>query len=86
MLQGLNAAVEQFNMARNMTEQMGALTALSHLDSTAKKGSTYRSSALKEFFSQWENEPLVLLQWFSAQSRSLNSDTLEHGMWVSLTA
>lgn len=75
---GLNTAVEQFNMARNMTEQMGALSALSHLDSADKNIDIYRTTALKEFYNQWEKEPLVLLQWFSAQSRSLNTDTLDN--------
>lgn len=63
-------ARQQFLQANNMTDTMGALTALNnhHCDE--------REQALAAFFEQWKHEPLVVNKWLLLQSSSSLSTTL----------
>jgi len=54
----------RFRAADNMTDQLAALGALSDWDCEE------RTSALAEFASQWEAEPLTMNKWLSCQSTS----------------
>ncbi len=72
----LALALEQFLQASNMTDQLGALSAL--IDHPGPE----RDQALKEFERQWEKEPLVMNHWFSLQagSRGMDADKIQNLM------
>ena len=58
------ARVERhYREASNMTDAIGALATLSHLDAPA------RDAALEHFYTRWQDEPLVLDKWFAVQAR-----------------
>jgi aminopeptidase N len=63
-------AIDQFNNAKNMTDQMAALTQLSHLDNDLS------TPFLTRFYQQWKGEDLVIDKWFTLQACSENSNTL----------
>ena len=63
-------AEQQFNEAKNMTDQMGALMAVVHFKHPAKK------RMFKAFYTQWSDTALVVDKWFSAQASSHASDAL----------
>ncbi|MDY0309450.1 MAG: aminopeptidase N, partial [Castellaniella sp.] len=55
-------ALTQYRQARNMTESLGALTALlQHAPQAA-------AAPLADFHARWRNDPLVLDRWFGAQA------------------
>jgi len=56
-------AQAQYDQARNMTERMGALAAL-----TQYGDDDARTRVLEHFYAQWRHNPLVLDRWFSAQA------------------
>lgn len=56
-------ATEQYYAARNMTDRMGALSALVHY-STGEQA----HRALDHFYDQWQHDPLVMDKWFSLQA------------------
>lgn len=64
-------AIEQFNHAKNMTDQIAALAQLSHLKPS--QNATY----FNNFYQQWKEEDLVIDKWFSLQASSEQGDTLE---------
>jgi len=68
--EGIGLARRRFADARNMTESIGALACLVHLEDEA------RDEALSEFHRRWHREPLVLDKWFSLQALSQREDTL----------
>ena len=61
----------QFKSADNMTESLGALSALIQI------GGEQRAEALQEFYAHWHNEPLVLDKWFALQAGIQESGTLD---------
>ncbi len=63
-------ASAQFAAARNMTDQLAALTNLADIAGTA------RDEALAAFYTRWQGTPLVLDKWFAVQARSGAPDTL----------
>ena len=63
-------ALRQFQDAGNMTDQIGALSALANTDSPE------RSEALAVFYTRWRHEALVVDKWLSVQATSRLPDTL----------
>lgn len=63
-------AIDQFNNAKNMTDQMAALTQLSHLDNDLS------TPFLTRFYQQWKGEDLVIDKWFTLQACSEKSNAL----------
>jgi aminopeptidase N len=59
----VNACVEQFQRAQNMTDVMAALSALVNSEQTVAK-----KQALAEFYTRWQHEALVINQWFQVQA------------------
>ena len=59
---GLTLAQAQFDRAANMTEHMGALSALVHSTSVEK------DSVLERFYAQFADDALVLDKWFALQA------------------
>ena len=69
--EGTAIAKAQFDRADNMTDRQGALSILVSLDGPE------REQALKAFYQQFENDPLVIDKWFALQAMSQRSDTLD---------
>ncbi len=65
-------ALQQYESANNMTEQMGAMNALIHTDSEE------REHVLTAFEKKWQHDSLVMDKWFAMQARSKVSNTLEN--------
>jgi len=63
-------ALRQFHAAGNMTDQLGALSALVNTDSSARR------EALTAFYARWRHEALVVDKWLSVQATSLLPGTL----------
>lgn len=63
-------ALEQFEAANNMTEQVGAMNALIHHQSEE------REQVLAAFEKRWQNDSLVMDKWFGFQARSKVSTAL----------
>jgi len=64
-------AVAQFEQATNMSDEMGALSAL-NLQAGAE-----RDQALEQFYQKWQSERLVIDKWFALQAGSQLPDTVE---------
>lgn len=60
---------QQFDTARNMTDQMAALAVVVNGSHPAKQ------QCLASFYQQWEAEALVIDKWFALQASSHNPDT-----------
>jgi len=60
----------QFESAANMTDSLAALTLL------CDEAATERDTALQAFYARWQNEPLAVNKWLSAQAMSSAPDTL----------
>jgi aminopeptidase N len=54
-----------------MTDSIMALSTLSHIPSDAC------DEALDDFYTRWENDPLVLDKWFAVQARAGRPDSVE---------
>ncbi len=65
---GGNYARQAFDNADNMTSTIGALAALE------KSGSPYYETALAQFFTRWQDNPLVLDKWFAMQAAATHGD------------
>jgi len=63
--------VGHFDAAANMTDSMGALSALVQI------GGAPRDAALAAFHAKWRHEPLVLDKWFAVQARDPSADALD---------
>ncbi len=55
-------ATEQYKTADNMTDELSALVALTHL------GGQRVDYFIDDFYNRWEDNPLVIDKWFSVQS------------------
>ena len=65
-------ALEQFKQSSNMTEQVGAINALIHLECEQ------REQILAEFEQQWCHDSLVMDKWLGFQARSKVSNALSN--------
>jgi aminopeptidase N len=65
-------AVKQFESANNMTEQVGAINALIHHESSE------REQVLAEFEKRWQHDSLVMDKWFGFQARSKIPNALDN--------
>jgi aminopeptidase N len=63
--------VQQYQTAKNMTDQLVALELL------CSSGSGYRPIALEDFHQKWHGDSVVLNKWFVAQAFSSRKDTFE---------
>ncbi len=63
-------AFEQYQKATNMTDAVGALSALNHHECQQ------RHDALQHFYDKWQHEPLVVNKWLGLHSASILPDTL----------
>ena len=63
-------ALQQFQQSRNMTEAMGALGVLTHLDNEE------REQALGAFYEKWQHDSLVLDKWFRLLAGSRRTNVL----------
>ncbi len=61
---------KQFTSAKTMTEVIHALRCLSDSESPR------RTTALAEFYTRWQHDPLVLDKWFTIQALSSRQETL----------
>jgi len=55
-------AIEQFNTATNMTDELSALITLDKL------GGRRVDQSMNDFYNKWEKSPLVIDKWFSVQA------------------
>lgn len=69
--EGLELAKTQFESANNMTDTMGALSALNNLDCSL------RQECLAAFFDKWQHEPLVVNKWLQLQATAPFASTVE---------
>ncbi|THB70244.1 MAG: aminopeptidase N [Gammaproteobacteria bacterium] len=66
----INLCNTQFYDNDNMTDEISALTMLSHTDHPS------RQHALDHFYDRWQKEPLVIDKWFAIQAMSKRPGTL----------
>jgi len=64
-------AAQQCRTADNMTDRLAALQALAATESRE------RDEALGAFYRDWQDEPLIINKWLSAQATSPAADTME---------
>lgn len=64
-----NLAEQQFASAKNMTDQIAALSVAVNYPHPAKQ------RLLTQFYQQWQNEALVIDKWFTLQAASPEPDT-----------
>lgn len=60
---------QQFNSAKNMTDQISALANIVNFPHPAKR------QCLSDFYQKWQSEALVIDKWFAIQSSSSMPDT-----------
>lgn len=65
-----NWAHQQFKTAKNMTDQIAALSAMVNNPHYA------RTQSLMDFYQQWQHEDLVIDKWFALQASSPAADTV----------
>jgi aminopeptidase N len=61
--------LRHYREASNMTDAIAALSILSHLET--------RDGVLADFYTRWQDEPLVLDKWFAVQARATRPDSVE---------
>ncbi len=64
-------ALEQYQSANNMTEQVGAINALIHTESEE------RTQVLSSFEKTWQHDSLVMDKWFAMHARSRVPNALD---------
>lgn len=64
-------ALEQFQKANNMTDEISALSVIVDFPGSEKE------EALESFYRKWQKENLVMNKWFAVQAASKASDTTE---------
>ena len=62
----VDVCYDQFVAANNMTDTMAALTCL--VNSEADCARKFKQQALDAFYDQWQDQPLVVNQWFEVQA------------------
>jgi aminopeptidase N len=66
----IDRALRHYRNATNMTDSIMALSVLSHFPSDAC------DEALDDFYTRWQNDPLVLDKWFAVQARAGRPDSV----------
>jgi aminopeptidase N len=66
-----NLAMQQFKMADNMTDSIGAMQSLIDCDGDE------RDEVLQSFHDHWQQDTLVMDKWFTIQALSCREDTLD---------
>ncbi len=69
------ACIKQYSDADNMTDMAAALRSLVHSNHLSLNAD--KSKALESFYSQWQNEALVVNQWLSVQASVPQKNTLD---------
>ncbi len=69
--ESINLCNTQFFDNDNMTDEISALTMLSHTNHPS------RQHALDHFYDRWQKEPLVVDKWFAIQAMSKLANTLD---------
>lgn len=64
--------VQQYHNACNMTDQLAAFRCIVHSNRPEK------TALIEDFYSKWENEALVVDQWFMVQASAPQPDTLQN--------
>ncbi|HEY7885638.1 MAG TPA: aminopeptidase N C-terminal domain-containing protein, partial [Cellvibrionaceae bacterium] len=70
----LSLCERAFNEANNMTDQMAALSMLVNCEQA--EAEPVAAAALERFYQQWQDEALVVNQWFALQARSAKAGAL----------
>jgi len=65
----LRLAGDQYYRSTNMTDQIGVLAAITHLDNDLRK------EVFDDFEQKWQTNPLVMDKWFTLQALSAADDT-----------
>ncbi len=63
---------QHYQSASNMTDTIGALSAIVHLKTPL------RESCLDDFYKRWKKDPLVIDKWFQVQASSQHPEVLQH--------
>ena len=72
----LAPCIQQLDSANNMTDELAALTILTH---SAKEGvKETQSNALSQFYDKWKHETLVINHWFSVQVTKPSPDVIHN--------
>jgi aminopeptidase N len=66
-----NLAMQQFKLADNMTDSIGAMQSL--IDCKGDE----REEVLRSFYDRWQQDTLVMDKWFTIQALSCRKDTLD---------
>ena len=64
-------ALDQFEKADNMTDQLAAFRVLVHNDTSQRRHAT------EAFYQQWQQEHLVIDKWFTIQAMAVLDDTID---------
>lgn len=72
--QYLDLCVQQYRDGENMTDVFAALSSLVHCG--APMCAPHQQDALQSFYQRWQDEPLVVNQWFSVQAANPRPGTL----------
>jgi aminopeptidase N len=67
----LELAIQLLRSAKNMTDELGALTALN------RTRSPFRKTALDEFYTKWKSETLVMNKWLALQATAPIANALD---------
>ncbi len=67
----IDRAMNQFHLSQNLTDTMGALSPLIHINCPEQE------EALNEFYNKWQKETLVVDKWFNLHALSSLPNTLQ---------
>ncbi|MBT8127252.1 MAG: aminopeptidase N [Gammaproteobacteria bacterium] len=67
----VEVALDQYEKADNMTDQLAAFRVLVHNDTSQRQHVT------EAFYQQWQQEHLVIDKWFSIQAMAVRDDTID---------
>ncbi len=67
----VSLALNQFDNANNMTEQLAGFRVLVHNDTSQ------RQHVIEAFYQQWQQEHLVIDKWFTIQAMAVLDDTID---------
>lgn len=81
-LEHFEIALHQFKKAKNMTDRIGALSAMinssllynSPQEAHQKQAEIYLKEVLKSFYKEFKNEALVIDKWFMLQGSAITTD------------
>jgi len=68
----LEQCLSQYHSGTNMTDVLQSFVSIQNSEHSVEK-----AAAVQAFYRRWENEPLVINQWFTVQATSSAEDTLE---------